>query len=118
MSCNGFDGSGCDIKLWDRRKGGVVQEYQGHSQSVLGCAFVGTQYIASASQDRTVKIWRRDSQECVATHKLSDGLSTLTACGYLFSPQESCLIMSSGTHSSALHLMVICNNGMWEMTEN
>ena len=43
LSCsNGFDGAGCEARLWDRRRAGaeLQREFAGHSQSVNACAFL------------------------------------------------------------------------------
>jgi WD40 repeat protein len=66
LSCsNGFDGAGCELKVWDRRKGELLCDLRGHTQTVTGCAFLpasispspSSQSIISSSQDSTVRTW-------------------------------------------------------------
>ncbi|CBN77035.1 conserved unknown protein [Ectocarpus siliculosus] len=40
-SCKGFNGAGCETKLWDLRSPGIpVREYTGHTQDTTACVFV------------------------------------------------------------------------------
>lgn len=40
---NGFDGSGCEGRLWDLRKQEQVTELRGHAQAATACAFATSQ---------------------------------------------------------------------------
>eukprot|EP00611_Tribonema_gayanum_P023230 TRINITY_DN4842_c0_g1_i4.p1 TRINITY_DN4842_c0_g1~~TRINITY_DN4842_c0_g1_i4.p1 ORF type:complete len:388 (-),score=60.68 TRINITY_DN4842_c0_g1_i4:1015-2091(-) len=70
----GFNSVGCEGRLWDRRTGQVVQEYNGHAQDVTACLLAPAALAASsggavitASKDQTIKVWGRES-----AHLLSD----------------------------------------------
>lgn len=66
---NGFNGSGCLVAVWDRRKlDSPVERRPGHLQGLAACAFIpggasggggarGLRYCTSAT-DGTVKLWR------------------------------------------------------------
>ena len=55
--CKGFDGTGCEIKLFDlRMPSTVVAEFRGHQHDVTGVAFMSS-YIASVSRDGTFRLW-------------------------------------------------------------
>lgn len=55
--CKGFDGTGCEIKLFDlRMPSTVVAEYRGHQHDVTGVAFMAS-YITSVSRDGTFRLW-------------------------------------------------------------
>ena len=55
----GFDGVGCEVRVWDRRQGKLLCEMQGQRQSTVGCAFLhgGHTKIASVSKDQTIRLW-------------------------------------------------------------
>lgn len=65
--CKGFDGVGCDVKVFDIRKAPqsatgcearpVVVELPGHRQDVTGCQFLSDTIVLSASRDGTVCTW-------------------------------------------------------------
>lgn len=62
---NGFDGTGCELRLWDRRTLKQVHEMRGHKQAVTGCALLRSQAGAgwsslravSGSKDGEVRLW-------------------------------------------------------------
>jgi len=57
------------VKLWDwSRNWSLVQAFQGHNHYVLSCTFNPLQQnvFATASLDKTVKVWDRSSQEVVS----------------------------------------------------
>ncbi|CAB4011825.1 WD repeat-containing 31-like [Paramuricea clavata] len=73
-SSNGFNGSGCEIILWDVRGKKQIYTYLGHEQTVSTCCFfpritdiTSWPLIMSASHDSTVKIWNQENQKCLAT---------------------------------------------------
>ena len=43
-SCSGFDGSGCQVCLWDRRQMKQMWQFAGHQQAVSYCAFMPSAY--------------------------------------------------------------------------
>jgi len=63
----GFDGVGCEVRLWDMRKNQCVKEMSGHRQSVVGCQFYGSKdTIVTVSKDQMLKIWSVECHTCVA----------------------------------------------------
>lgn len=59
---NGFEGVGCELKVFDRRSGGKCVEVQVASQAVTDAAFVDVAssqnlYAATASKDGSLKLW-------------------------------------------------------------
>ncbi|KAK1943594.1 WD repeat-containing protein 31 [Phytophthora citrophthora] len=71
-SSKGFNGVGCEARVWDRRTGKQVLEFLGHQQDATACCFVprsadnndiemGSAALpmlpVTASKDGTVKVW-------------------------------------------------------------
>ncbi|KAG1693235.1 hypothetical protein DVH05_023700 [Phytophthora capsici] len=69
-SSKGFNGVGCEARVWDRRTGKQVLEFLGHQQDTTACCFVPRSADNSemesealpmipvtASKDGTVKVW-------------------------------------------------------------
>jgi len=59
---NGFDGVGCELRLWDVRTRKQVALLEGHAQGVAGCALLrsaadGAMLAASGSKDGEVRVW-------------------------------------------------------------
>lgn len=85
LTCsNGFNGKGCEATLWDVREQKMICRYIGHQQTTSACVFLprlehvwSKDLIATASHDSTVKIWERDSTECLTTLDFS-GAGPLT----------------------------------------
>lgn len=85
LTCsNGFNGKGCEATLWDVREQKMICRYIGHQQTTSACVFLPRlehvwlkDLIATASHDSTVKIWERDSAECLTTLDFS-GAGPLT----------------------------------------
>ena len=51
LTCsNGFEGTGCEARLWDRRMGRTIQVMKGHTQSVHSCLFIDAGVARRASQ--------------------------------------------------------------------
>ncbi len=57
----GFDGVGCEVRVWDRRQGKCLHNMDGHRQSTVGCAFLGggsgSGYVASVAKDQSIRVW-------------------------------------------------------------
>jgi WD40 repeat protein len=71
--CKGFDGVGCEVKLWDLRKTAApAMEMHGHQHDVTGCTFSKSieHRIVSASKDGSICVWD--------TSTGSDGTSAAT----------------------------------------
>ena len=50
----GFDMEGCEAKLWDFRKAGVVLEMKGHSEAVEGVKFVGEDIVTCGKDGKLI----------------------------------------------------------------
>ncbi|XP_076806127.1 WD repeat-containing protein 31-like [Clavelina lepadiformis] len=81
--CNGFNGQGCQIHLWDIRQRAKLQEYRGHTETVSGCSFnehtPGSHTFASCSHDGTVRFWQEHKQKHVSCEQLNVGTLTSIA---------------------------------------
>lgn len=61
--CKGFNGVGCDLKMWDvryLRPGKFLAEFSGHQQDVTCCQFLPNSpspILLSGSRDSTLKCW-------------------------------------------------------------
>lgn len=83
-SSNGFSGNGCEATLWDaRRVSQPICEFRGHYETVNACSFVtsGELYVATCSNDGTVRLWKPESGDCISVVTLPDaGSLTSLAC--------------------------------------
>lgn len=86
--CKGFNHTGCESKLWDRRTGKVLQEFRGHTQDTVGCCFLPSEspdrsptHVATASKDRTIKIWDGATGDVVDTLLVDGGMFTCLVSG-------------------------------------
>ena len=76
--CKGFNGSGCEAKVWDRRMEKILFELRGHQQDTTGAVYLprsgggesgsASRMIATASKDQTVKLWDASTGELVSEH--------------------------------------------------
>jgi len=72
VSFNGFEGHGCELKLYDMRKWGAEDsemwsQQAAHQQAVTVCKFVPSAArlsLLSGSKDTTVKVWNVDDRDC------------------------------------------------------
>ncbi|XP_071947133.1 WD repeat-containing protein 31-like [Antedon mediterranea] len=111
-SSNGFSEQGCEATLWDLRTGKILMEYKGHTQTTCACAFAKTErpLVVTCSNDSTVKVWDRDSSECLSTHYL-DGAGSLLSLA-VFPDTSICVgsvntgvhVLSFGTESGKVSL--------------
>jgi WD40 repeat protein len=81
-SSKGFNGVGCEARVWDRRTGQQVVEFQGHQQDATACCFLPSAsnkreldvesgslppvLPVTASKDGTVKVWDPSTQSLLA----------------------------------------------------
>ena len=63
-SSKGFNGVGCEVRLWDVRRLGqgssqapLLRTFAGHSQDATAVLFVSQGRLASGSKDGTVRLW-------------------------------------------------------------
>ncbi|KAK7487407.1 hypothetical protein BaRGS_00021369 [Batillaria attramentaria] len=70
LTCsNGFGGNGCEATLWDLKTYAIVHEFKGHREAVEACIFLPPSeqpMVATASRDCSVRVWDRDSKECLS----------------------------------------------------
>lgn len=79
LTCNnGFNSRGCEATLWDARERKELFHYTGHFQTASACLFLpilekvsSRNLIMTSSHDMTIKVWSRDSQECLLTEEFS-----------------------------------------------
>ncbi|KAF2721604.1 WD40 repeat-like protein [Polychaeton citri CBS 116435] len=92
----------CTIKIWDVSSGACLQTLEGHSDGVTSVAFSPDSSLlasasasllasASASWDRTVKIWDVSSGTCLQTLEGHSGRVT----SVVFSPDSRLLVSAS-----------------------
>jgi COMPASS component SWD3 len=49
------------VKLWDSTTGQIVRTFEGHSSGISDIAWSNdSEFIASASDDKTIRIWSLD----------------------------------------------------------
>lgn len=82
LTCsNGFGGNGCEATLWDLKTSALIHEFKGHREAVEACIFLPSSeqpLIATVSRDCSVRVWNRDSRECICDFYLS-GSGPLTS---------------------------------------
>jgi WD40 repeat protein len=78
--CKGFDGNGCEMKLWDVRRvgGGPILSSRGvHRHDVTACAFTRDHnYLLSASKDGSVCAWNTT----LSADAAPDATGSIAAC--------------------------------------
>jgi hypothetical protein len=86
------------VRLWVRETGKLKATLVGHSGTVRGCVFISDKLVASASFDRTVRVWDVASFACV--NVLHGHGSSINACAV--SPSGQMLASGSDDYSSIL----------------
>lgn len=91
-SNNGFGGEGCEVKVWDRRKGAVLTVCKGHEEAVNACAFLppGTtgsdsKMIVSSSKDSTIRTWDAMNGNCLSVTNMFSSSPQESPCGCITS---------------------------------
>ena len=79
----GFNGVGCELRLWDRRNPAVpMSVLQGHEQTINSCAFVpgddGAVLVVSGSNDRTVCVWSVATGDCLQSLHFGSNVQAVT----------------------------------------
>jgi len=87
-SSKGFNGVGCELRVWDVRggvKGALLDTLQGHHQDTTSCLFTNTcgGEIASASKDGTVRIWNWKVEDSATSD--TKAVAVLSKAGSCFS---------------------------------
>lgn len=82
---NGFDGVGCEVRVWDRRTMTQLHELRGHEQGVTGVAFLRgsggggdtlqQRLVGSGCKDGTVRVWDANTGTCTAQSDIGNGAS-------------------------------------------
>ncbi|XP_048587539.1 WD repeat-containing protein 31-like [Nematostella vectensis] len=116
-SNNGFNRNGCEATLWDLRQQKELHQYVGHTQTTSACMFLpydsmvsSKPLVVTASHDSSVRIWNRDTQECVLVEEFP-GSGPLTDLAH-FDGESFCISsfhvgiyhMSLKSTSNGLHL--------------
>ncbi|MFB9406697.1 Hsp70 family protein [Dactylosporangium matsuzakiense] len=80
---------GAGLKLWLDGRGPVMAEFEGHTDVVTAVAFnhAGT-LVASASRDRTVRVWNPGTRAAALEHPLEAGTELRAVA---FSPDDTLL---------------------------
>ena len=106
LTCHkGFDGTSCELRVWDRRQGTTRQVLRGHQQAVQTCAFIGGgagRYAVSGGSDKMLQLWdcsgsagetAAPPSACLATHYFPSAVQAITP---LSAPSAAAAAASSG----------------------
>jgi len=83
------------ISLWDLSSQRMLDTMCGHSQPIIKLVAIDNGMIASASKDRSIKIWCPASRSCLYTLKLNDIPSAIAYLGnneVAISVEQSCIL--------------------------
>ncbi|XP_039292627.1 notchless protein homolog 1 isoform X2 [Nilaparvata lugens] len=71
--CRYFASSSKDasIKIWDAVLGQIVRQLSSHTSSVTALKWGGTGHLYSASQDRTIKVWKVDDHSVFSSKEVT-----------------------------------------------
>jgi WD40 repeat protein len=85
-------GSSKGVRLWDAKSGAALSNLQGHTAAVIALAFAPTgAYLASGSQDKTVRLWELSSGRAVHSVSLPDPVDAVA-----FDPGGKQLLIGMG----------------------
>lgn len=77
---NGFNGSGCEVSLWDVRTRQPLGDLRGNEQAVNCVKFLSNSegnIVVSGSKDSVVKLWDITKRECILDKRLP-GMGSVT----------------------------------------
>ena len=92
LTCHkGFDSTGCELRVWDRRQGVTRSVLRGHEQAVQSCAFLpggasGGLFAVSGGSDKTLRMWdcsgnggeeQAPPSACLGTHYFPSPVQTI-----------------------------------------
>ncbi|KAL4431421.1 hypothetical protein ABPG75_006677 [Micractinium tetrahymenae] len=95
-------GADASVQLFDRSSDRVLASLEGHGKKVNDVKFVGSQEVlASASSDRTTKLWRAEGEgyACAATFSEQGG-EVVSVCVH---PSNNYLVTAAGDGSWAFY---------------
>ena len=76
---NGFNGSGCEVSLWDVRTKQLLGDLRGNEQGVNCVKFLSgsNDVVISGSKDSLIKLWDINKRECILEKRLP-GMGSVT----------------------------------------
>ncbi len=86
---NGFEGVGCELKIWDVRMGKLLTQLQAHHQAVTATQLIesnGSLSGVSSSKDGTIKLW--DIQKAIQIASDSKDADPFLLASYSVDPSE------------------------------
>ena len=90
--CAGKDG---DLRIIDPKSGRVLNQLSGHTERVCALAKMSDELLASASNDKTIRLWRMNEASCFGTLRGHKG-----AVSALLAVNDRILV--SGSHDQAV----------------
>eukprot|EP00736_Rhodelphis_marinus_P012733 Rmarinus@m.17126 len=113
----GFDGVGCEAKLFDIRKPTVVlREFQGHYQALTKCRFLppsesnDVPLFVTSSNDGSIRLWDTISGECLVSSVISPSDGPVTALALLpeeDDPRKGVFSIACGCFSGSLKFVAL-----------
>jgi WD40 repeat protein len=100
--CKGFDGVGCEVKLWDLRKTSQpILEMHGHRHDVTSCTFSRLQShrVVSASKDGSICVWDC-SKNMAAANATTDAEHSSSPQAYQITTGKYYTCMTQSTRSN------------------
>lgn len=109
------------IKVYHLPSGKLVSQWKGHTLPVLDMCFdpTGT-FLATASADRSVRVWNVEKGFCTHSFKGHQAIVTLVAF-QPFPPSSSTTTTPSTSVAPPLYVFAGCDNGeikRWSLTDN
>ncbi|GMF12589.1 unnamed protein product [Phytophthora lilii] len=131
-SSKGFNGVGCEARVWDRRTGKQIVEFQGHQQDATVCCVLPTaadnsieveaaalpMLPVTASKDGTVKVWDTKTRTPLAEAHAEGIVKSVEAVGSLMANRGD-LLAECAQHlrSSSFEYEVLLGasvNAVWQ----